>query len=240
MGKMIAVCGSPESGKTVTAVKLAQEIYSKTKQRVIVFSPDMTVPFLGIMFPHNKSSELFSIGHALDQTDICKEDIIRHIITAKAMPDLGYIGFKAGENKYTYPRPTEDKIRQLLACLHLLADYVVIDCVSDVSDLISSMALSESEHIIQTVSPDMKCMTYYTSNSERFISLADRSITVMNTLDKDMFLPTEEVRSHFKNVRFSLPYSFTLKKQAYTGALCETLNDAKYRKVITETARAVI
>ena len=114
MGKFIAVCGSPESGKTVTALKLAQEIYEKTRQRVLFFSPDLSVPLMGYIFPHCKESDLYSIGKALDQTDIYKEDVLKRVVTVKTMTSFGYLGFKAGENKYTYPRPTEDKVLQLL------------------------------------------------------------------------------------------------------------------------------
>ena len=44
MSKMIAVCGSPESGKTSFSLKLAQELYFQKKGTVLFLSPDMRVP----------------------------------------------------------------------------------------------------------------------------------------------------------------------------------------------------
>ena len=44
MGKMIAVCGSPNCGKTTAALKLAQAIYGLKKTSVHFLSPDLTVP----------------------------------------------------------------------------------------------------------------------------------------------------------------------------------------------------
>ena len=76
MSKMIAVCGSPESGKTTAALKIAQELYYNKKGSVIFFSPDMSVPAMAFIFPHCKDSDLFSIGKALDKTDIYKEDVM--------------------------------------------------------------------------------------------------------------------------------------------------------------------
>lgn len=240
MGKFIAVCGAPNSGKTVTAIKLAQEIYEETKARVLFFSPDLSVPLMGYLFPHCKESDLYSVGKALDQTDIYKEDILRRIVTVKTMMNFGYLGFKAGENKYTYPRPTEDKVLQLFSCMRELAEYVIVDCVSDPSDLMSAMAKSEADTIVQIVSPDLKCMTYYCSNAEQFAAISDRSVKVMTIGEKDMFLPTEEIAAHFKDVQFKLPYSWMLKKQVYTGTLAERLSDTKYKTEISKVVKAVI
>ncbi|MCM1297445.1 MAG: hypothetical protein NC311_18050, partial [Muribaculaceae bacterium] len=156
------------------------------------------------------------------------------------MMNFGYLGFKAGENKYTYPRPTEDKVLQLFSCMRELAEYIVVDCVSDPSDLISAMAKSEADRIVQIVSPDLKCMTYYASNAEQFAAISDRSVKVMTIGEKDMFLPTEEVSAHFKDVQFTLPYSWNLKKQIYTGTLSERLSDTKYKTEISKVVKAVI
>ena len=58
MGKMIAVCGSPNSGKTTAALKLAQEIYELNRVPVMYLSPDLTVPCMAYLFPSSKDSEL--------------------------------------------------------------------------------------------------------------------------------------------------------------------------------------
>lgn len=240
MNKFITICGSPASGKTVTGIKLAQEIYESTKARVLFFCPDLNVPVMGFLFPHCKNSDLYSIGKALDQTDIYKEDVLRRIVTVKTMRDFGYIGFKSGENKYTYPRPTEDKVRQLFSCMREISEYIIADCVSDASDLISAMAKTEADSIIQLVTPDLKCMTYYSSNAEQFAAIGDRAVRVMNIREKDIYLPKEEVSAYFKDIRFRMPFSFGLNKQAYTGTLSERLSDNKYRKAMSELAKAVM
>ena len=239
MSKLIAVTGSPDSGKTVTAVKLAQEIYSVTKRRVIYLCPDLVVPVMGCLFPHCKDDDLQSLGMALDHTDIYKEDVLRRVVTVKSMQDFGYIGYKAGENKYTYPRPTEDKVMQLVSVLLQVAEYVVADCESDPADLISAILKAEANVNLRIVTADMKCMTYYTSGIDQTNSAA-QTLTVMNTRENGIFLPVEEVKAHFGDVRFTLPYSAELKKQAYCGMLSELLPDKKYRGTLNEIAKAVI
>lgn len=240
MSKFIAVCGSPDSEKTVTSLKLAQEIYIATGKRVLFFSPDLTVPILGYLFPHCKESDLYSVGKTFDNTDIHKEDVLRNIVSVKSMPDFGYLGFKTGENKYTYPRPTEDKVLQLFSCMRELAEYIIVDCVSDMSDLISSMSKAEADIIIQIISPNLKCMAYYASNSEQFTVLNGRLLKVMVIDENDVFLPIEEVSSYFKKTDFTLPYSCALKGQSYKGLLSERLSDSKYKSAMRHIVKAVL
>ena len=44
MGKMIAVCGAPGSGKTTAALKIAEEIYYAKKGSVIFLSCALCMP----------------------------------------------------------------------------------------------------------------------------------------------------------------------------------------------------
>lgn len=239
MSKMIAVCGSPESGKTTASLKIAQELYFEKKGAVVFLSPDMRVPSLAYIFPHSKDSDLFSIGKALDKTDIYQEDVLKQLVPVKIMRNFGFFGYKAGENRYSYPHPTEDKITALFRVLKEIADYVIIDCVSDTDDLISRMAVNEADSVIQMITPDLKCVAYYASQAEMFENAEERGFKVLCVRDRDVYLPKEEVTGHFKNVQFTLPYSRPLKQQVITGTLSERLTDRKYREQIAAIAKKV-
>ena len=241
MSKLIAVCGSPGCGKTSVALKIAQELYVLTKRApVLFFSADLQVPSLGYIFPHRKASDLYSIGEVLEQTDVYREDVLKHTVTTKQKEGLGYLGFKAGENKYSYPRPTEDKVRQLLRCMRSLAEYVVVDCSSDRSDLISAMARNEADSVIQVISPNLKAMCYYASNADQFESVSNSTVKVLNIQEKDVFLPTREIKGHFKGIAHTLPYCPEIKQQAITGTLSDMVSDRAYRTAVKEIARAVV
>ena len=241
MAKFIAVCGAPGSGKTSVALKVAQELYLlNNRNPVLIFSPDLQVPSLGYIFPHRKASELYSIGEVLEQTDVYREDVLKHTVTTKDMEGLGYLGFKAGENKYSYPRPTEDKVRQLFRCMRELADYVVVDCSSDRTDLLSAMARNEADTIIHVTSPNLKTMCYYASNADQFESASNYTVQVMNIQDHDIYLPLQEVNNHFKGIPYMLPYAHDIKQQAITGELSKLLSDHRYRSTAKDIARAVM
>lgn len=239
MSKMIAVSGSPESGKTSFSLKLAQELYYQKKGTVLFLSPDMRVPSMAYIFPHSKSSDLFSIGKALDKTDIYTEDVLKQLVPVKTMRNFGFFGYTAGENKYSYPRPTEDKITALFRVMKEIADYVIVDCVSDMDDLITRIAINRADSVIQMAAPDLKSIAYYTSQAEMFEAIAER-IRVLCIRDRDVYLPIEEVKSHFKDVSIILPYSRPLKQQVITGTLSERLSDIHYRKQVSAITKRVM
>ena len=231
MGKFIAVCGSPESGKTVTALKLAQEIYEETRQRVLFFSPDLSVPLMGYLFPHCKESDLYSIGKALDQTDIYKEDVLKRVVTVKTMTSFGYLGFKAGENKYTYPAFDATKVRSLYSVLASLADYVIIDCTNSLKNPLSKVAVREADEVIRLSAPNLKSVSYLASQLPLYIDpmfRLEEHIQGICVTDADLYMPIDEAKAQLHDVRFTIPFSRAVKQQMLDGNLYEVVNDKKF------------
>ena len=64
MGKLIAVWGSPDSGKTTFSVKLAEALYNRSrgKSAVIVVFTDIVTPTIPVIFPNFRSEDVFSVG----------------------------------------------------------------------------------------------------------------------------------------------------------------------------------
>lgn len=240
MSKIIAVCGAPYSGKTTATLKIAQEVYFSSNQPVLFVSPDTNRPTLSYIFPRSKDSDLFSLGVALDKTTITREDILKQTVSTDNMKNFGFLGLKTGENKHSYPLPTEDKVKEFLNACSGIAPYVFVDCASCFDDLISEIAMREADINIQLISADLCAMGYYSAYEERYNSISDKCIKVINIRDNDIFLPIEEVKSHFGDVKFILPYSRHLKHQAITGTLFEKIPDPKYKKVCWDISRAVL
>ena len=240
MGKMIAVCGSPNCGKTTVALKLAQEIYHLKETTVMFLSPDINVPCMAYLFPNGKDSELYSLGTALDKTDIYKEDVIRQTVNVKTMQNFGFLGFKLGENRYSYPRPTEDKVTQLLAVLREFSEYVIVDCSCDLDDMVSNIAKRDCDIAVQMYSPDLKCVAYYASCVNQFLMIEGKKIKVMNTMENDVYLPIFETDKHFHGMDFTLPYERILRQQMITGTSSERIGNCKFRSETDRLAKAVM
>ena len=227
MGKMMAVCGSPNCVKTTAALKLAQEIYGLKKTSVMFLSPDLNVPCMAYLFPNGKDADLYSLGVALDKTDIYKEDVLKQTVNVKNMQNFGY-------------RPTEDKVTQLFTVLKDNAEYVIVDCSCDPEDIVSSIAKRDCDVAVQMFSPDMKCISFYASCVNQFILIEDKRLKVMNVMDKDIYVPIHETETHFKGMDFKLPYERELKQQMITGTLSERIGNCKYRSEIERLAKAVV
>lgn len=235
MSKIIAVNGPPSSGKSTVALKLAQEVYALTHKPILYLSPDLMIPCMGILFPSSKQTKLHSIGKALDKTEIFPEDVMSVTNTSKYMENFGYLGYKTGEDQFTYPTPTDDKIHELFNSMKNVAEYVFLDCDRNPEDMISSMGRGASDHIVQLVNPDLKSMSFYGTKL-----LPEGTIKVMNILDKDLYLPIKETVGHYQGVDFKIPYSRAVKQQGFTGTLPQHVNDSAYRKAMSALAKAVI
>ena len=78
MSKLIAVWGTPDSGKTTFATKLARSIYEEYQSTVIVVYADNETTTLPVIFPNFKKEDMFSVGAALAKTDVTQEDVVKH------------------------------------------------------------------------------------------------------------------------------------------------------------------
>lgn len=235
MSKIIVVDGPPGSGVTLTAIKLAQEIHAKANQPVVYISSDTLVPTMGIIFPHIKKNKQHSLGRVLDRTEIQPDHVLAEMNTPVSMVNMGYLGYLAGEDSFTYPEPTDGKVHNLFQSLGAIAGYIVVDCDRDREDLISGIARGLADCTVNIINPDVRSMSYYKSNP-----ISTDALKVMNLHNGNMYLPIREVVAHFKGVPYSIPFSKELQRQELNGTLSQYLKDGGYRRAMSAIAKAVM
>ncbi len=244
MGKVIAVWGSPGSGKTTFATKLGLSIYEKYRKTVIVLFCDLETPVLPVIFPNYKSEHLASVGMALSKTEILQDDVIQCLVTVKGKPNYGFLGFRAGENKYTFPRFSEEKAKILIDTLRGISDYVIVDCTSNPENsTLASAAMKYGAETFRLASPDLKSVSWYLSQipvyEDREYHL-DHHIQGINIPNMDIFFPIEELKNHMKEVMFQLPYSHLIKSQMQDGTLYSQSSDRAYEVCMNRIAERIV
>lgn len=226
-GKLIAVSGPPGSGKTTLTLKIAQEIHERTKKKVIYLSPDLQIPAIGHIFPKREKGSLYSLGVALEKVNFANSDILGVIATTKAMPNMGYLGYIPGDNQHTYAELQPEKVMQMFDLLRDNFDYILVDCDRNANDLISHVARSLCNQIIQVINPDIKSIAYYSSHP-----MKEGAIQVLNIMDNDLYLPIQDTKTHFPGIGYMVLYSRAVKGQMVEGELMDLLKDPIYRKAL--------
>lgn len=231
MSKVIAVWGTPNSGKTTFATKLARCIYDEYQATVIVVYTDNETPTLPIIFPNYKKEDLCSVGVALAKTDIDRYEVVKQMVTVKDKQNFCFLGFTDGENRYTYPAFDATKVRSLYSVLASLADYVIVDCTSSLKNPLAKVAVREADTVIRLSAPTLKSVSFMASQLPLYADpmfRLEEHIEGINVTDEDLYMPIDEARFHLHDVRFTIPYSRAVKQQMLDGNLYEVVGDKKF------------
>lgn len=243
-GKIIAVWGSPHSGKTTFATKLATAIYSAFESTVITLYTDLETPMIPVLFPFDKPEDTGSVGYPLSKTEVEQGDIIKSLVTVKDMQNFGFLGYKTGENKYTYPKFGRAKAEDLLTELCRLADYVIVDCTSDLDgNILATTAIEMADQIIRLSSPDLASLSFFLSQLPVYADSkyrTDEHIIGVNTPSADVFMPIEEAKAQLGEVSFTLPFSVSVKEQMQTGKLYLKTADKRFETRMQSIAGQVV
>lgn len=239
MGKMIAVWGTPNCGKTTLALKLAQTIYAlnKGKKSVIAIFTDSVTPTLPVLFPNYSDGELFSLGTVLSKAEITPGDVFSNMVGIKGKLNFGVLGYRIRENKYSFPEYGEKKAGEFYDVICDLADYIVVDCSSDLkTSIISDAALKSADGMIYLFSPDIKCLSFTLSQMPIIRStgyISSNMIKVMNVAAGEMAMPTAAIRTYIGETEYTLPFSGEIARQYIDGTLADFPKDKKYTRVLS-------
>ena len=239
--KIIAVWGSPHAGKTAFAVKFAENLYQRTRGAVVVLHCDLLTPTLPILFPNAREQDLFSVGTVLAKPNIFRGDIVSNLVTVKERQNLGFLGYRTGENRYSFPTFGRVKVTEFFAVLSDLADSIVVDCTSDPeSNLLTAVSLQDAGTLIRVSSPDLSSLSFFQSQTGAgFGTPKERTVSILNVRDPDTAPLASDFASHL-GAQVILPYSEALREQSLVGTLIQPTKDRRYLSGIAKVTEAVI
>ena len=241
--QVLAVWGSPSSGKTIMSVKLARYIASQKKNVILVLA-DMSAPPLPYVCPSTDLESELSLGNILGAAHVDGNLVKQNAILHKKNEYLTMFAMLKGENAFSYAPYTETQVREFIHALRQLADYIIIDCTSNITnDVLSAVSLIESDAVLRLVSCDLKSISYLNSQLPLLLDNkfnANKQYKAASNVSS--FQADDEIEQIVGGVNFKIPHSDEVYKQFLAGNLFGGLTekDSKdFRKAVSKIANEV-
>ena len=238
-GGVLAVWGSPSSGKTVVSVKLAEYLAKKKKNVLLIFA-DMTAPPLPCVCAASDLEGERSLGSILAAAHVTENLIRKNCMFYRKNDYLSMAGMLKGENVFTYPPYEQEQAAELILQAREVAPYVIIDCTSDI---LSAVALMEADTVLRLVNCDLKSISYLSS---QLPLLRDNKWDADRQLKAASNVKQQEASSHMEqllgSVAFQIPHSSEVERQYLEGELLAGLclkESRAFRKEIEKIAKEV-
>lgn len=240
---VLAVWGSPASGKTTVSVKLAEHLARKKRNVLLIFA-DMTTPPLPCICPQTDLEGDKSLGSILAAAHVTESLVKNNCVFYRKNDYLSMIGMRKGENVFTYPPYEQEQAAELIGQAREIAPCVIIDCTSTIaSDILSAVALMEADTVLRLVNCDLKSISYLSSQLPLLHDNkwdADKQLKVASNVKQ------QEASSHIEqvlgNVAFQIPYSREVETQYLEGEMLAELGlkeSRAFRKEIEKISREV-
>lgn len=158
-GGLLAVWGSPGSGKTAAAVKIAVCLAERGRQ-VILLLCGSAAPELPCLCP---APEPRSLGSVLAAAHVTR-NLLRNHLVSSPLETLRLLGMRRGENARSYPPGGAAQAGELLDCLRAEADCVICDCAASLAeDALSLRALLEADRVLRLSPGGAKAASFFAS-----------------------------------------------------------------------------
>ena len=162
--KVIAAMGSPGSGKTTAALKLALTLAAGKKNVIVVFCDPFT-PVIPTVLPAGTTHDT-SLGSLLTAPALTQTTILNACVPVKESEYISFLGYRAGECLMMYPQITRDKAVDFFVLLRHLTDYVIIDCTSTFeADPASIVGIELADRVLKLGTANLKGVSYFMTHN---------------------------------------------------------------------------
>lgn len=235
MSKIIAIWGAPHSGKTTLAVKLGKAIHDSYKAKVLCVFADPDTPTLPVLFPGEPCP---SVGGVLSQPEITPELMYRHLVTVKAMPDFGVLGYAYAENRNSYAQYSMAQAGAFFDTLCGCADFILVDCTSRLDDVLSDVALKKADMVLRLTTPELRSLSFFASKLPG-LDDAEKHVQTLNVICGDVALPVNDSMGT-GGIAYIIPFCPTVKQQMADAALLKGVKEKPYLSALTKLVERVV
>ncbi len=162
--KILAVMGSPGSGKTTTAVKLAAALARRKKNVIVVFCDPFT-PVMPVLLAPDAIHDT-SLGELLTAPGLTQANILNACVPVPDSDYISLLGYKSGESLMQYPKITRDKAVELFVSLRYLADTIILDCTAVFeADPASFVGIEIADRVLRLGTANLKGISYFQTHN---------------------------------------------------------------------------
>lgn len=237
--QILAVMGSPSSGKTITSMKIAAAL-ARQKKNVIVVTLDPCCPVIPYVL-ENKSEQEVSLGELFTQMQVSQNDILAACVEVPSNQYITLLGFKLGESFSSYPKIVASKVIDVFVNLRQLADYVIIDCSTVIeADVATIVGLQVSDKILKLGTANLKGISYFhTTNrliADTKFSKEKQISAIGNYRDGQEW---EAVAQQYGGATYLIPYCEELDSQFEEQRLFDNLTEERSTPYKMELSKLV-
>lgn len=241
--QVLSVWGSPQSGKSIISAKLARLIAGNKKNVVLVLA-DTQAPTITYICPQTDLETQQSLGNILSCASITEQLVKQNAILHRKNEYITMFGMLKGENAFSFPPFTQGQVQDFISILRGLADYIIIDCTSNItSDILSAVAIMESDAVLKLATSDLKSISYFNSQMPILIGNNNNKVKQFKAVsDIKALQATENVEQIMDGAQFRIPHCEEVEQQLLNGNLFAGLSrrDSKpFRKAIADIANEV-
>ena len=168
--KVIAIWGSPDSGKTTFSVKAAK-LLAADKRNVLMIHCDDETPVIPTLISSPEGSEK-SLGDLLSKTNLTVDTVLQHSFAFGSSGYISFLGYVSGDNAISYPEYTLQSVKNLFGLCKRVPDidFILVDCSHHtISNLLTAYALESADIVFRIGTPDTKSMVYLVSQVQALL-----------------------------------------------------------------------
>lgn len=246
MVRMIAVWGSPGSGKGVVSVALATQLASLHKNTVII-SGNSSVPALPVYLPKAYIGADGSLGALLNSPMQNASALKGFIHLHPGSERIGVMGLASGESTLSYNAFDGKGIARLQELLDSSPfDYILFDCESNPTrDSMTLLALQNSDHVLRILTPDVMGIEFEKSHLSWMTGAAeirnDEHIRIISPIHS--FSPLETMQTVAGKAEYMLPFSNKVYGKYIAGELISGCSDRygiQFDKQVRKLAERIV
>lgn len=162
-----AIWGAPQTGKTTLAVNLSYAV-SRGDQSVCLISPvaySELSAFLGVKIPEENSLSAALRGAPLRQTVFKANELFYVLVAPSAASAL--------ESDYS-----GEQVKTLFELARLAFDVVLVDCLSETSDLFSAWALNRADKVLLCAGGHVSGVLWHRANKKELQAAQGKTVYV--------------------------------------------------------------